>query len=101
MWHGVYVGVDFTQVWRGGFRLLQMLYREVDDSATNLNGLVVTWQKRGPLLDENESSKLALVILKKEFALFKLDFGVTSADRNVINAQVTFMATAQLENCFV
>ena len=78
-----------------------MLYREVDDSATNLNGLVVTWQKRGPLLDENESSKLALVILKEEFALFKLNFGVTSADRNVINAQVTFMATAQLENCFV
>ena len=78
-----------------------MLHREVDDSAADLNGLVVTWQKRGPLLDENESSKLALVILQKEFAFFKLDLGVTSADRNVINAQVTFVATAQLENCFV
>lgn len=58
--------------------LLKMFDGEVDDRAANLHGFVETWQKWCPLLHQHESTKLALVVLKKELSSLKLDFRVAS-----------------------
>ena len=78
-----------------------MLDREVDDRAADLHSFVIPGQERGSLLDEDKGSKFALVIFQKELAPLKFDFRVAAANRDVIDAQVAFMATAQLEHCLV
>ena len=50
-----------------------MLDREVDDGAADLHRLVVPWQKRCPLFDEDKRAKLALVVFEEELSSFKLD----------------------------
>ena len=58
--------------------LLKVFNGEVDDSATNLHGFIEAWQKWCPLLDQHESTKLALVVLKKELSSLELNFRVAS-----------------------
>lgn len=60
--------------------LRKRLDAEVDHCAAHLNCLVVPRQKRRALLDQHQSAKLTLIILKHELAVFKLDFGVASTN---------------------
>ena len=62
----------------GTIWLLEVLHREVDNSASNLHGLVKAGQKWCSLFDQNECSKLALVVLKEEFSSLELNFRVAS-----------------------
>lgn len=77
------------------------LDRKVDHSATDLNGFVVTGKEWSPLLDQNESSKLTLVVLEHELAVFEFDLRVASTNRNVVDAEVALVAAAQLEHFFL
>lgn len=78
--------------------VINRLYAKVDNSSTNLDCLVVPWEKRGSLLNEHKSAELWLIVFKHEFAIFQLNFSMTSADRNVVDSQITFMASPKLEN---
>ena len=62
-----------------------MLYREVDDGAANLHSLVVPWQERRPLFDEDKRAKLALVVFKEELSSFELDLGMAARYRDIVN----------------
>lgn len=73
------------------------LDREIDHGATHLHCFVVARQERRSLLDQNEGPKLALVVLKHELPVLKLDFGVAARHRDIVDAQVAFVAATQLE----
>ena len=62
-----------------------------------MNSFIIARQKWCSLFDEYKSAKFRRIILKQEFAIFEFDLGVASTHRDVIDAQVTFMTTAQLE----
>ena len=78
-----------------------MLNREVNHSASYLHGFVEARKQGSPLLDQNERTELALVILKQELSSFELDFGVASGHTNVVNSEVALVATAQFEDGLV
>ena len=62
-----------------------MLNREVDHRAANLHRLVVPWQERRPLFDEDKRAKLALVVFEQELSSFKLDFGMAARHRYIVD----------------
>ena len=53
------------------------------------------------MLHQDECAELALIVLKQELAALKLDLCVAARDGDIINSEITFMATTQLENRFV
>jgi len=69
------------------------LHREVNDCPANLNSLIVSWQQGCSLLDQDQGSKLRLVVLKHELSVFKLDFGMTAGDRDIVDSKVRLMTT--------
>jgi len=73
------------------------LDREIDHGATHLHCFVVARQEGRSLLDQNEGAELALVVLKHELPVLKLDFGVAARHRDIVDAQVAFVAATQLE----
>lgn len=74
------------------------LDREIDHGASNLHCFVVARQEGRSLLDQNEGPELALVVLEHELSVLKLDFGVTARHRDIVDAQVAFVAATELEN---
>lgn len=50
------------------------------------------------MLDQNECTKLALVIFEHELSILEFDFSVTTRHRNVINPQVRLVTTTEFEN---
>jgi len=53
------------------------------------------------LLDKDEGAKFTLIVLKEELSFLKLDLGVTTTHRDVVNTQITLVTTAELEDCLV
>ena len=62
----------------GAIWFLEVLDREVNDCATNLHCLVESRQKWRPLFDQDQCSKLALVVLQEELSPLELNFRVAS-----------------------
>lgn len=53
------------------------------------------------MLDKDEGAKFTLIVLKEELSFLKLDLGVTTTDRDVVNTQITLVTTAELEDSLV
>ena len=70
------------------------LHTEIDDCAANLHCLVEPRDQHSSVFYQNESSKLAEVILKEELVVLEFDDSVAPANRNVIDAKIALMASA-------
>jgi hypothetical protein len=69
------------------------LYREIDHSSADLYCLVVARKKWCPLFDEHQGSKFTLVILEHKLAVFKFNLRVAPTYRDIVDSEVTFVAT--------
>lgn len=83
-----------------GLLAVDGLDTEIDNRSANLHGFVEVRQNGRGTSDQDESSELAHIVLEQEAVLLILYEGMASADRNVIDPQVSFMASAQLERLF-
>lgn len=74
------------------------LDREVDDSPPDLNCFVIQRKERSSLLDKDESTKLGRVVLEHEFALLQFDLGMAPRHGDVVDAQIRFVTSTELED---
>ena len=74
------------------------LDREVDDSPPDLNCFIIQRKERSSLLDKDESTKLGRVVLKHEFALLQFNLGMAPRYGDVVDAQIRFVTSTELED---
>jgi hypothetical protein len=76
-------------------------HTEIDYCATHLNCFVIARKKWRSAFHKDKSSKFRLVVFKHKLAILELNFGMTSTNRDIIDSQITFMASTKLKNLFL